>query len=86
MRTPASQTYTLWIDDPGGVEIGITYTRSRYYAATGPTYDCGGTPESGGEVEIISIERDGKRSDYSDAEEVEWRARIEQNATFTEYD
>ncbi len=51
------------------IEIRVIYDVSPIIPAQGPTYDCGGQPEEGGEVEIISVTHDGKPFDLTEDEE-----------------
>ena len=61
--------------DDDELEVAVTYTVTPYRAATGPTYDCGGQPEEGGEIEIVTAQillhdiGDVAPADLTDAEE-----------------
>lgn len=49
-----SMTITIHRGDDE-LEVEVEYTISPYIPESGPTYDCGGQPAEGGEVELISV-------------------------------
>lgn len=66
MRFPFDTTIER---DDEEIELRVIYDVSPLIPERGPTYDCGGQPAEGGEVELISVTRDGQPFTLTDAEE-----------------
>jgi hypothetical protein len=80
-----TRTYTLTTSRGGGIndaieeeqEFTVTYTISKGYPASGPSYASGGEPAEPPQVELLTVEMDGKPYDGDD---VDWLVTyIEEN-------
>ncbi len=66
MRFPFTTTIERGEDE---IELAVIYDVTPFIPATGPTYDCGGQPAEGGEIEIISVRSNGAKFTLTEAEE-----------------
>lgn len=66
---------------PNGELVTVEYGRSRFYSATGPSWNDPGSPSEGGEAEIIKAhtEADGWNAKWSDEEDQKWTNWIHEN-------
>ena len=80
-----TRTYTLTTSRGGGIndaieeeqEFTVTYTISKGYPARGPSYASGGEPAEPPQVELLTVEMDGKPYEGDD---VDWLVTfIEEN-------
>lgn len=61
------------------IEVLAEYDRSRFYPATGPSWDSPGDPEEGGEPGNLQTYLDGKRFELTGKERIEIYRALEED-------